>query len=272
MMLALCLALVVIAVGWGVPRPAARDLDRRLVVGRVEPVRRRTRRTGRLIAFLISSVVMILVAIALDGRRGAVLAASALMILLTLVRLVGQQRRLRLTLRTQVAVSRACIALAAQLRIGQVPADALASAARDHPILLESQRVSAIGGDVPRTWRTQAHRDDGCAGLGELARAWRVSVDTGAPMSTTLEQVAAGLSADRSLQSVIAGELAAPRATSKVMAVLPACGIGLGYLLGGDPVGWLLAGPLGWGCLFVGALLACLGVLWIEALAHQAAA
>ena len=35
MMLALCLALVVIAVGWGVPRPAARDLDRRLVVGEV---------------------------------------------------------------------------------------------------------------------------------------------------------------------------------------------------------------------------------------------
>ena len=33
MMLALCLILVIIAIGWGVPRPAARDLDRRLVVG-----------------------------------------------------------------------------------------------------------------------------------------------------------------------------------------------------------------------------------------------
>jgi len=271
MMLALCLTLVIIAIGWGVPRPAARDLDRRLVVGRVEPVRYRALRNRRLIASMIITVAMILIAFTVDGQRGAVLAASALMILLTLVRLVGQQRRLRMTLRTQVAVSRACTALAAQLRIGQVPTEALASTARDHPVLVESQRVSAIGGDVPRTWRSQAERDGGCAGLAELARAWQVSVDTGAPMSTTLEQVAAGLSADRGLQSVIAGELAAPRATSKVMAALPACGIGLGYLLGGDPVGWLLAGPLGWGCLFVGALLACAGVLWIEALAHQAA-
>ena len=220
---------------------------------------------------MIGSVLVILVAIMLDGPRGAMLAGSGLMILLTSVRLVGQQRRSRSTVRTRVAVSRACTALAAQLRIGQVPAEALASAAGDHPVLIESQRVSAIGGDVPRTWRAQAERDGGSAGLAELARAWQVSIDTGAPMSTTLEQVAAGLSADRNLQSVIAGELAAPRATSKVMAVLPACGIGIGYLLGGDPVGWLLAGPPGWGCLFVGVLLACAGVLWIEALAHQAA-
>ena len=54
---------------------------------------------------MIISVAMILIAITLDGQRGAVLAASGLMILLTLVRLVGQQRRLRVTLRTQVAVS-----------------------------------------------------------------------------------------------------------------------------------------------------------------------
>ena len=152
-----------------------------------------------------------------------------------------------------------------------MPSDALASAARDHPVLAESQRVAAVGGDVPRAWRSQAERDDGCAGLGELARAWQVSIDTGAPMSATLEQVAAGLSADRNLQSVIAGELAAPRATSKVMAVLPACGIGLGYLLGGDPVGWLLAGRWAGAACSSGCLLACAGVLWIEALARQAA-
>jgi len=271
MMLALCLALTILAISWGIPRPAARGLERRLVPGDIEPVRPRPRRTRRVIVVVTASVAMVAVAIALDGPRGAVLAGCGVLIVLTLVRLVAQHRRLHLTLQTQTAVSRACSAVAAQLRIGQVPSEALASAARDHPVLAASQRVSAIGGDVPRAWRSQAERDDGCAGLVELARAWQVSIDTGAPMSTTLEQVAAGLSADRSLQSVIAGELAAPRATSKVMAVLPACGIGLGYLLGGDPVGWLLAGPPGWGCLLVGVLLACAGVLWIEKLAHQAA-
>lgn len=89
-------------------------------------------------------------------------------------------------------------------------------------------------------------------------------------MSTTLEQVAAGLSADRNLDALVASELAAPRATSKVMAALPVCGIGMGYLLGGDPIGWLVSSPPGWGCLFVGALLGCTGVVWIEGLARQA--
>jgi tight adherence protein B len=271
MMLVLCLILVIVAIGWGLPRPAARDIERRLDRGNAEMVRPRSPSVRRLAAVVIVSLGTILVAVILDGARGAVLAASGVTISLTLVRLVGQRRRLRTRLETQVSVSRACSAVAAQLGVGQVPMDALASAARDHPVLTESQRVSAVGGDVPRAWRSQAERADGCAGLAELARAWQVSVDTGAPMSTTLEQVAAGLSADRNLQSVIAGELAAPRATSKVMAVLPACGIGLGYLLGGDPLGWLLAGPLGWGCLSAGVLLACAGVLWIETLARQAA-
>ena len=46
MMLALCLALVIIAIGWGVPGPAARDLDRRLVAGHVEPAPHRARGAG----------------------------------------------------------------------------------------------------------------------------------------------------------------------------------------------------------------------------------
>ena len=91
-------------------------------------------------------------------------------------------------------------------------------------------------------------------------------------MSATLEQVAASLSADQALRAVVASELAAPRASGKVMAALPACGVGLGYLIGGDPLQWLLEAPLGWGCLVGGVALACAGVLWIEAIARRAAA
>ena len=65
-------------------------------------------------------------------------------------------------------------------------------------------------------------------------------------MSSMLDQVATNLSADQSLTGVVNRELAAARATSKVMAALPPCGIGIGYLLGGDPVRCLLAGPAGW--------------------------
>ena len=55
------------------------------------------------------------------------------------------------------------------------------------------------------------------------------------------------------------------------MAGLPLCGIALGYALGGDPIEFLLQGPLGWGCLVCGVALAAAGVLWVEALAQQAA-
>ena len=54
------------------------------------------------------------------------------------------------------------------------------------------------------------------------------------------------------------------------MATLPLCGIGIGYLLGGDPARWLLAGPAGWACLLAGVLLACAGVRRFEALARRA--
>ena len=173
-------------------------------------------------------------------------------------------------MRGQVEVARACSALAAQLRVGQVPSVALGVAAEDFTVLREARDAQDLGGDVTRVWHSQAQRP-GYAGLLDLARAWQVSSRSGAPMSAVLEHVAEGLADDQSLRAVVAGELSAPRATGKVMAVLPGCGVGLGYLLGGEPIGWLLAGPLGWGCLLGGVVLACLGVLWIEALAHQAA-
>ena len=54
------------------------------------------------------------------------------------------------------------------------------------------------------------------------------------------------------------------------MAALPLCGVGLGYLVGGDPLQFLLANPYGWGCLVLGVTLACSGVLWIDRLARRA--
>jgi tight adherence protein B len=183
--------------------------------------------------------------------------------------LVGQRQRGAAARQARTSVAQACAVLASHLRVGQVASEALTLAAADCPVLREVHRVAAIGGDVTRTWRTQATAE-GHEGLLDLARAWHVSSETGAPMSATLEQVAASLAADQALRTVVSSELAAPRATSKVMAALPALGIGLGYLLGGEPLRWLVAGPFGWVCLLGGVGLACLGVLWIETLARQA--
>jgi tight adherence protein B len=166
-------------------------------------------------------------------------------------------------------VAHACAVLASYVRVGQVATDALVRAAEDCAVLTPAARTQQIGGDVPAAWRAQA-AGPGCGGLADLAQAWQVSLRTGAPLSVSLEQVAVGLTADQSLRAVVAGELSAPRATGKVMAVLPLLGIGLGYALGGRPLAWLLAGPVGWACLLGGVLLAAAGVTWIERLARAA--
>jgi tight adherence protein B len=216
-------------------------------------------------------IILLFVIIAsghLGKAKGAVLASAILLVGVTATRLVVQYRRRRTALRVRAEIARACGALASYLRVGQVPSAALAIAAADCEVLREGHQTRTLGGDVVQVWRLQARRE-GHSGLLELARAWQVSTESGAPMSSTLDQVATSLAADQALTQVVNSELAAARATGKVMAILPGCGLGIGYLLGGDPARWLLAGPAGWACLLGGVALACAGVLWIEALARQ---
>jgi len=265
----LCLLCAAVAVWLGVPPPRA-EQPVTPADASAESAGRRTGPPPVLLASGVASAAIVAIAAALDGVRGAVLGLTLLVLAGTVAGLVRQRRQARRQRRRSAEVAEACAALAAQLRVGQAPSVALAAAARDHPVLREARDAQDLGGEVVRVWRIQAQQA-GCAGLLDLARAWQVSSRTGAPMSAALEQVAAALVAEQDLRAVVAGELSAPRATGKVMAVLPACGVGLGYLLGGEPIGWLLAGPLGWGCLLTGVVLACLGVLWIEALARRAA-
>jgi tight adherence protein B len=280
-MIVMCLGLAALAAWFAVPRPAARRLRSRLApvtpTGEaVEAVVRAGQRGWRRRSWPYVAIMIILLALIAAARyvaqaRGAVIACAVMVVGVTAVRLTMQYRRRRSALGARAAVAHACAVLASYLRVGQVPSAALAIAAADCAVLREGHHARTLGGDIVQVWRRQARRP-GHSGLLELARAWQVSTETGAPMSSTLDQVAASLAGDQALTRVVNSELAAARATGKVMAVLPGCGIGIGYLLGGDPAHWLLAGPAGWACLLFGVLLACAGVLWIEALARHASA
>jgi len=270
MMIMICLACAALAVWWAVP-PSSRP-DRMEPVGQGRPAGHFPAVSHRwpMLAAVAGTGLLVMSGSLLDGPRGAVLGLALVVVGGTVAGLTRQRRRRGSALQGRVEVARACAAVAAQLRVGQVPSEALIVAAADSAVLREARDAQDLGGDVTRVWWSQA-RAPGYAGLIDLARAWQVCSRSGASMSVALEHVADGLAADQSLRALVAGELSAPRATGKVMAVLPGCGVGLGYLLGGDPVDWLLAGPLGWGCLLGGVVLACLGVLWIEALAERAA-
>lgn len=202
------------------------------------------------------------------GTEGLVLAIAGLTVLGTCLRLAMIEMRSQAAWRARVTVAQACGVVASQLRVGRAPGEALRTAAADAPVLAKAVAIHDLGGDVATALRSQS-ATPGHAGLADLSRAWQVSIETGAPMASSLEQVADALRADQAVHTVINAELSAARATGKIMAALPLCGIGIGYLIGGDPLGFLLSGPVGWLCLDLGVLLAAAGALWIDQLARR---
>ncbi|WP_051215578.1 type II secretion system F family protein [Granulicoccus phenolivorans] len=251
--------------GWllfGAPLPGTRR-----ITPRVEP-----KRSARPVGPAVAAVGTLVVATYLAGGPGTLAPVVALgLVTATVVKLIRDRNRARRAMRDKREVSYACSVLAGELRLGKVPESALAAAAQECPVLAPAAALVRIGGDPVARWLEQA-AEPGLGGLQSLARAWQVSTRTGAPMGETLATVADTLRTDHEVDLVVSGELAAPRMTGRLLAGLPLAGIGLGYTLGGDPIGFLtgsLPGQLG---LVVGIGLTCLGVLWTERLANKVAA
>lgn len=224
--------------------------------------------SARVWPWIVAAVAVIVVVTLLGGARAGVLTSVGMIVLATGARVVIMRRRQRRTHHRAAGVSQACTVLAAEMELGKVPTAALAAAAEDCPELTHAAAAAAIGGGVVDVWLRQG-TEPGAGGLIILARAWQVSVNTGAPLGPSLETVAAALRADEEVDRLVAGELAAPRMTGLVLALLPVGGVGLGYLIGGDPIDFLTGTPWGWACLLAGCLLTCAGVLWTEHLGKQ---
>ncbi|WP_435131377.1 type II secretion system F family protein [Actinacidiphila sp. bgisy144] len=169
------------------------------------------------------------------------------------------------------AVSGLCGTLAGDLRAGQPPHVALAEAVQSAgwPGSPELARIAGLllsaarfGGDVPGALRTAARSGPGAQGLGAVAACWQVAVDGGAGLATALDRVAAALRAEADQREDLRAQLAGPRATAVLLALLPVFGLVLGTALGADPAEVLLHTPAGLGCLVVGALLEWAGLAW----------
>jgi tight adherence protein B len=80
-----------------------------------------------------------------------------------------------------------------------------------------------------------------------------------------------GLRAEQECRDEVESELAGPRSTALMLAVLPGFGLFLGAGLGAHPVHVLLHTPLGGGCLLVGVLLDLAGVWWTGRIVRAAA-
>jgi len=107
-------------------------------------------------------------------------------------------------------------------------------------------------------------------GWTELASAWTIASESGAPLAPALRTIAVGLRDGEQTARDTAAALAGPAATARLVLALPVVGVLFGLALGFDTVHTLFATPLGWACLAVGAALVVVAFAWNRRLVARA--
>jgi tight adherence protein B len=172
--------------------------------------------------------------------------------------------------RRRAAVIELCSALGAELRSGAAARDALTAASHDVPGVDRLAAVAAAPhGDVAQALRATAELPGG-AGLRRLASCWQVSERSGSGLASSVARLAATLRDEEQVRREVAAQLAGPRATAVLLALLPAFGLAMGSALGADPLAVLVGTPLGQGCLALGLLLETAGLLWTARITRRA--
>jgi tight adherence protein B len=100
----------------------------------------------------------------------------------------------------------------------------------------------------------------------ELAACLDVAELSGAPLAAVLLRLAGACEADSDEAAVREISLAGPKATVRLLAWLPALGLGLGVLMGVDPFAILFGSPVGLAALLAGTAFIIAGRCWTAAL------
>jgi tight adherence protein B len=145
-------------------------------------------------------------------------------------------------------------------------------------VLSAAASAAALGRPVATAVRGAAGADQPSPGTDDAATGVWLSVAacietaeaSGSPLADVFERLAAQLEADADAAAARTVALAGPRATAQVLSVLPLAGLGLGLLMGADPLGILVSTPLGALCLALGAALTVVGRWWSHRLVRAA--
>jgi tight adherence protein B len=153
--------------------------------------------------------------------------------------------------------------VSAQVRAGAAPATAWRHS-------LDVLGVASPGPSAdPLAWWEHA------GGTSPAARsagaAWRLAERTGAPLADAFDGVATTLREQQALADDIAAALAGPRATVRLLTVLPLGGVLLGELIGARPLHVLLGTGVGRWCAVLGAALLLLGRWWMTRMVRAVA-
>jgi tight adherence protein B len=117
----------------------------------------------------------------------------------------------------------------------------------------------ALAADVPPAIQVSARLQSG----------WLLTRRHGVAFTPLIDAVAADLAQQIAADSERSGEVAGPRMSGYVMALLPLLGLALGAGMGADPVRVLLASSLGNILMVVGVSLTCAGLLWSDRIVRR---
>lgn len=95
--------------------------------------------------------------------------------------------------------------------------------------------------------------------------------DNRCALAPAAKSVTEGTARRARLEATLDSELAAARASGRIMGLLPLVGLLMGHVVGAHPTVFLTTTWLGRACLLGSTLLACVGVLWSESLADRVA-
>jgi tight adherence protein B len=193
--------------------------------------------------------------IVFSGRPSALSAAPTAAVARLVLRSAGAKRR-------RASVVELCAAVAAELSAGRSAREAVEAAARGIPWVSGLADVAASPhGDVAQALRSAAELPGG-EGLRQLAACWQVAERVGGGLAAAVDRLGRSLRDDEQVRREVAAQLAGPRATSLLLAVLPVAGLLMGAALGVAPWRVLLGTPVGLSCLALGLLLEVAGLVW----------
>jgi tight adherence protein B len=168
--------------------------------------------------------------------------------------------------------------LAVMLGAGVAPANAwryLNDMAEVDTVVDSVVRSVGAGGSIPASI-LGAVPDSGADKAGSasawkaVAAAWFVASESGAPLASSLREIADTLRQLGQLHRDIDAALAGPRATARFVGFMPLIGLLFGALLGFDTIGVLFGTPVGLGCLVAGTLLSIAAARWTSRLVARA--
>jgi tight adherence protein B len=269
------LAGAAVALLLGLPRPGAARLAELVTspVGARAPVPRLLTVAAPL---PVRVAVLLGAALAAAFLLGPVPAALLLAAGLGFARAHRRFRESRQVARERAAAIEACEALAGELRAGRPAEDALSAAAElalgpSRDTLRAAAVAARLGAAVPAVLAGGAAASAVPELLRALAACWSVCTASGTGLADAVERLQEGLRAAAEQRRLLDAELAGPRASAVLLALLPLGGLLLAAALGADPLHVLLHTPLGLVCLVVGVALDAAGVLWVTRLVDRAA-